>query len=294
MKYFITILFLIICQCFFLKAQDLIVTNKNDSIYCKITKTNNEYVYFVFNYEGETRTTLLPHSEIKSMHKNYYFISETFTDEKQRPSNYAKFRINIAGGFSNRTAKISSSIDPSLWEYINDLKKGFHLGFDFDYFVSENIGFGIKYTSFNSSAGPIRVSYIDTTLMQRRSGSLSNDVNIKYLGPVFYTRFYDASKKVIFLFNIAPLYTLYTDHAFVLDENITYSGNTLGLNLGLGLDFLIDEHFALGFGLDYTMALLRKLTIDYPTQKTQVIILNYDELESLSRFDLSVGLKWYF
>ena len=46
------------------QAQDLIVTKEGDSLNCKITKVETDYIYFGINKDGGVLNTLLPMSQI--------------------------------------------------------------------------------------------------------------------------------------------------------------------------------------------------------------------------------------
>jgi len=50
-------------------SQDLIVTNDNDSLNCKITKIKSDFIHFTFMYNDEVRNTLLSVSSIKRYQK---------------------------------------------------------------------------------------------------------------------------------------------------------------------------------------------------------------------------------
>lgn len=51
-------------------AQDLIVTDKNDSLNCNIFSIDKDFIYFSHIYEEETRTTLIPKSKVSFYQKN--------------------------------------------------------------------------------------------------------------------------------------------------------------------------------------------------------------------------------
>jgi hypothetical protein len=52
------------------RSQDLIVTEKGDSLNCKITQIKSKYIYFTFKYENEIRNTLLPLGQLNITKKN--------------------------------------------------------------------------------------------------------------------------------------------------------------------------------------------------------------------------------
>ena len=65
----ISALTLIFCQ---LHSQDLIVTNKGDSLNCKITTRMSGYIYYKFNQDGKTFNTKLPKTDVRTYKYDYY------------------------------------------------------------------------------------------------------------------------------------------------------------------------------------------------------------------------------
>jgi len=90
------------------RGQDLIVTTEGDSINCKITKAEPDYIYFTFKHKGEMRNTLLSVAQVKTYTYNYYSNSEVPSESSVTNFPYPRFRAAINGGWSYRTAKITS------------------------------------------------------------------------------------------------------------------------------------------------------------------------------------------
>lgn len=273
------------------KAQDLIVTAKGDSLNCKITKLKNDFIHFTFKYENEIRNTLLPVGQVKFHQKDFYSHVEVPADKiKNLDGNYQKFRIGGYGGWSYLTAKVSDNVPPNFRQYVKDLQSGYHLGADFSYFTSENIGFGIKYSMFKTGNELDNIYAVDTVTGQVRTGKLKDDITIQYFGPTICTRISSSNKKTHFISNFSLGYLSYKNNATVIDNFILTSG-TLGLMWDLGVDFSIDKNLSLGLFFAYKLGTLNQFNYDNGKQN-KTIKLDKDNVESISRIDLSVGLRW--
>lgn len=273
------------------KSQDLIVTGKGDSLNCKITQIKSNYIHFTFKYENEIRNTLLPVGQIKYYKKNFFSKSEVPIDKiKNIDGNYQKSRIGIYGGWSYMIAKVSSKVPSAFQQYVEDLKSGYHLGGDFTYFTSENIGFGIKYSMFRTRNELDNIYVFDTLTGQVRTGKLKDDITIQYFGPTICTRISSANKNAHFIFDFSFGYLSYKNNATVID-NFTLTSGTLGMMWDLGVNFSIDKDLSLGLFFAYKLGTLNQYNYDDGKQ-SKTIKLDKDNLESISRIDLSVGLRW--
>jgi opacity protein-like surface antigen len=273
-------------------AQDLIVTDTGDSLNCKITKISNDYIHFTFRYENEIRNTLLSCEQIKFYKKEFFSVPEVPIGMiKNIYGDYQKIRLGVNGGWSYMTAKVSDAVPADFHQYIKDLKSGYHLGADFSYFSSEYIGFGLKYSLFRTKNEVDNVSATDPVTGQVRTGTLKDDITLHYVGPTLCTRLSSANKKTHFVADYSLGYLSYKNNATVIDD-FTLTSETLGIMLGLGVDFTIDKNMTLGFLFTYTGGALNHFNYN-DGQQTKTIQLDKENLESVSRIDLSVALRWY-
>lgn len=273
------------------RTQDLVVLDKGDSLNCKITKIKGGYIYFTFKYENEIRNTLSPVSKIRIYQRNYFEEAEVPADKiKNIESDHQKFRIGIFGGWSYMIAKVSNDVPPDFRDYIRDLKSGYHFGGDAAYFISDYIGFGVKYSMFKTKNQLNNIYTIDTITHLVRTGMLKDDIRVQFFGPSFYTRFNSANKNTQIITDVSLGYLAYKNNATVID-NFTLTSGTVGLFWELGADFTIERNLSLGLSFSFILGSLDHY--DYDDGKTtKTIKFNEDNLESISRVDLSVGLKW--
>jgi hypothetical protein len=290
-KYFFLIIF---CALFaipiHLQAQDLIVTNEGDSINCKITKVKSDNIYFVFKYKEEIRNTLLPVDQVAFYQKNYYSTSEVPKGKIFGNEIYPHFRVTVNGGWSYRTASLSSSISSDFKDYWKNLKSGFHYELGVSYYFTEIFGVGLKYNEFLSSneMGDVYVEYPDETT---EYGNMSDNIRIKFIGPSFSCRLLNSSKKNCFLIDLAWGYMDYRDKRSILNMSASFKGGTFGTYMSIGYDIGIYKNLALGFQISALTGILTQFTFSDGTS-TQTIKLDKDMYENFARIDLSIGLRF--
>lgn len=272
------------------KAQDLIVTAKGDTINAKITKVKNDFVHFVFDYEGEIRQTLLPVSE--NEYKEGYFDSPKVTEE-QLPeiARFSRFRIGLLGGWSYLTGKIPETYDPAIEQYFRKLKSGSHYGGDFDFFISELIGVGLRYRAFRTIQRLDNVIFFNLEEPGMVTGLLKNDIRVQFIGPTVLAHVASANQKVHFHSGIGVGYVNYQNNA-VLVEDVKFSGESFGLSFEMGVDFKLDKNLAIGIAASSLAATLSAIEQQQEGTHT-TFALSGENRENLSRVDVSLSLKWY-
>lgn len=285
-KPFLFLLFL--ASSTFVYSQDLVVTSEGDSLNCKITKIKENSIYFTFKHKDEIRNTLLPLVQVKYHQHNFYQIAVVPANKIISNEIYPHFRVAINGGFSYRTAKLADDIPSDFENYMKELKYGYHYGLDLSYYFSEQLGIGIKYSIYKSK------NEIDNISVTRPDGStqygkMSDNISINFIGPFISTRLLNANKKNGLLMNLGIGYLGYKDYT-VLVTDYTIKGSTLGLCWDIGYDIGISKNLAIGFQLSYMIGTLTQYDISDETT-TKTVKLKNDNRESLSRIDLSIGLR---
>lgn len=270
-------------------SQDLIVTNKGDSINCKITKVKTNNIYFTFKHKDEIRSTLLPIKDVKIHQLDYYQTSEVPKEKAVGYENYQHFRIATNGGYSYETAKVARSVPSDFKDYVEDLKSGYHFEGDLTYYFTEPLGFGIKYYLFKSSNSLDNI-YLEDINGNRRYGKMSDDLTISFIGPTFSTRFLNHDKSNAFLMNFSLGYMGYSNDKVVIDA-YKITGNTTGLSFDIGYDIGVSKNLSLGFQIAFISGTLVEYDWNDGTN-TETIKLKKGEYESLNRIDLSVGLRF--
>lgn len=268
------------------KAQDLIVTAEGDSLNCKITKVQNDYIYFTFQHNDEIRNTLLALNQVKTFQYKYFSSPEIPVNMVNRAANSPKLRLSLNTGWSYRINKLSDDIPSNLKEYSKGLKSGFHYGADITGFVSEQLGFGLRYIGFNSknSINNIHVSGIGQV------GTMSDNITIKFIGPMAVSQIVSHDKKNAFLIGIGIGYMGYRNNS-VVDTPLTIRGSTVGFSWDVGYDIGLSDKLALGFQISYLSGKLSKLDVKSGSY-SQTIELEEGNYEGLARLDFSIGLRF--
>ncbi|MDR1202928.1 MAG: hypothetical protein LBL58_15040 [Tannerellaceae bacterium] len=265
-----------------LYAQDLIVTDKGDSLNCKITKIETDNIYFTFKYKGEIRNTLAPVSDVTYYQTGYYQTAEVPSDKIPIHRNYPRFRFAVNGGWSYRIGPLPPNISSGMSDYLQELKSGFYYDAGLSYYFNEYLGAGLRYSehlSSNSDDGSIGY------------GSMSDRIRINFIGPVFSTRLFNRTKKNCLLLDLGMGYLGYHDKALIASEKLTLKGGTAGFYWNIGYDIGISQNLALGLQLSLISGFLFEYKRSNGTY-TEVIKLDKDTRENLSQIALSVGLRF--
>ncbi|WP_181307350.1 hypothetical protein [Rufibacter sp. XAAS-G3-1] len=289
MKKLLLLLFLTIAG-YQLQAQDLIVTQEGDSLNCKISKIAKDRIYFTFVHKDEVRKTLLLKSLVKQYQYNYYATSAIPEDHKALYTQaYPRFRGGVSGGWSYRTASVAEGLDAAVKDYIQDLKKGYNLSADAAYYFSEQMGAGLRYSSYRASNEIENVSATrpDGTQVY---GKMSDDITIHFIGPYFSSRMLNANKLNALLFNVGLGYLGYQDNAVLIDK-FTIKGSTFGFSADIGYDMKISKNLGLGLQLSLVSGVLKEYEVS-DGRSTQTVTLDEDSYENLARIDLSIGLRF--
>lgn len=267
-------------------AQDLIVTNTNDSINCKITKETKDHIYFSYLNNGELRKTLIGKTDVKQFTKSNPGASGNEMKTSGIQPGYSKFRLAMHGGWSTRLAKISND---DFEQYMKDLKKGYNLGFDASYFISETIGFGLKFSTFGSDNQLDNVTIDHDMDGVLSTGTVSDDIAITFVGPSYSVRVVSNSGNA-FVSSLAIGYLGYLDHSYIINYPFDLKGGAFGVAWDLGYDIKLSEHLSIGAQCSLIRGTLTSITqeSEYSSRK---IDLDEDEYESLSSLNFSVGLR---
>jgi len=271
-----------------LSAQDLIVTQENDSLNCKITSENEEYIYFTYKQDADFRKTMMPKNLVKSY--KYKFFQEVEVPQTYAGANeiYPRARVGFYGGWSNRFARIPDNVPTEIADYLSESKSGFHYGGDIALYFSENSGFGLRYSAYNSDHQiDIFLENEDGTTM---TGILRDDIAIHFIGPFYSARFFNLNKRNCLVMNFGVGYLGYLNDGMLIDP-LLLKGNTLGFSWDFAYDNRIAENLALGLQVSFVLGTLREYEITY-LSRTETIELDKDNYDNISRIDLSLGLRF--
>jgi len=225
------------------KAQDIIITQKGDSIHCKVSQITNNNTYFTINQT----ISHLPSSEVSSI------IFSSFETSKKKSNTKAKNALNemkivLKYGIGKRTAELHPSITNNFTDYYTDLNSGVVKGFNAEIFLNRTYAIGFQYSIFTSYNRMDGVSVFDEVNQEYLYGNLIDDISIEFYGPSIVSRYYFFNNKfqLTSLFSVGK--TEYRNKAVVINRyNMT--GFTIGFATDLNLEYKIAKHISLGCGL---------------------------------------------
>ena len=269
-------------------SQDLIVTLTDDSLNCKITQIESDYIHFNMVYNEEVRNSVLMVASIKSYQENFYSKSNIPSQHKSN-TEYPRLHFILSGGGSYLLDPLPDIDNKELRDYYQSLKIGYNLGFDVNYYFNKTIGLGLKYNYFNSSG-----SSKGTTSGNGFTSEwdISENIMINFAGPTFLARFLSKKSENAFIIGVSVGYMWYKDDA-VFFEPVVISGSTFGLNIDASYHISLSEKFFLGFSASTTLGFLNSISVDDGIETKTYDFDNFSDYENISRADISIklGLK---
>ena len=262
------------------KGQDLLVTNRGDSISCQIIKMENEKIYYLLPQQVPPPKTILM-NDVAAYYYNFYnrsvnnsvLLSDLF---------FPRWRAGFGMGWSQRTAPVADDVPAQLKEYLNDLKSGIAYNVDVTYFFSEKVGMGLKYNQHYSRAEIGSYSQL-----------ISDEIRIHYVGPYLSARIYGKQQKNALILNLALGYTAYKDVGKANSETVTLTGQTAAFSYDIIYDLQIAKNLMLGLQISLTAGALSEFE-KTENGYTETFKLPEGEYEGLGRFDFIVGLRYVY
>ncbi len=270
----------VVGNCF---SQDLIVTNQGDSIDCKITKVSDSYLHFTV-YDGTGIVLMrsrLPLSEISFYHQSEATVEEEVTapeptvmdrfvlDEYEPPT----FRLSATTGFTYQFGGYNGAPD----SYRNQLQTLWNIGGELNYFFSETIGAGAKYTYAFTKAN----EDFDTPngVVELRDEL----VKFNFIGASIIYRNLLLDDQTVHFTLSGGLVNYRTD--LLLDgEQVFEEGDTFGVAFGVNYDYRLTEFLGVGVGLEFLVAQFPELNFNGTVGRADF---------NVSRVDLTAGLRFY-
>ena len=165
------ILFLLVWSCASsMFSQDLLVTQRKDSINCDVGVLDEKGFYpFIFMMDGKRMEGLIHKDSVLLVRKKLF---RSLYSNRLRPW-YPLLEIGIDAGVAHQLGAFRQ--DPDLTSGSGfQARTGYYIGADITYFVSKRIGYGVKY-NYRSLLG--------------------GDLSYNYLGPLVHIRFWSPKRK---------------------------------------------------------------------------------------------------
>ena len=168
-NYLALIFFLVFLSCFSAKGQDFLVTNKLDSLNCKLGKLENDHYTIIFYIDDEKFSGTIHKDSILFFKKNMF---RSLRSNRLMPWYPLKeFGIDVGGIHQAGPFRIDDDLTGK-----SDFaaKTGFYAGADLTFYMTKMTGYGLKY-NYRSLLG--------------------GDVKYQYVGPMLGLRFWDKNRK---------------------------------------------------------------------------------------------------
>lgn len=272
------------------KGQDTIITNKGDTIFCKITRLSEQYIHYLI-VEQSLRSRI-PRDQVQSFTQAVEEIPKKETinavstpigaqePEVEEPSfspldefedlNIWRFALN--GGYTYQFGGYSEH--PS--DYQKQVRSLFNFGGEAHYFTSSTFGFGLKFNRI--STGTSAETLFNVTDVQET-------ISFTYVAFSLINRQASVYDDNLLYYEVSAGLISYLDDGFINGFPYEEKGRTLGVNFEIGYDFLINSSYAVGANLGVNIAHLNNLTVNGTN------IPNADF--GLSRVDLTIGVRMF-
>jgi hypothetical protein len=235
-----------------------------------------------------------------------------------------KWRFNLSGGighlYTNTSLEEKRLIEARINEQkikdlYDDLKGGIQGSADIHYLVNRNFGAGIKYIFFTTD-GELEEAFKMSPLTGYTDLILSFKSRdcMNYAGPSIHARTF-LNNNLVLSFTLSGGYTHYKsllkrheNYFFTFWYNkelrminitsFSATGKTFGMYAGAGSEYFLNKQISIGLDAGWFYSTFSKMTIE--TRNGTIKIseeVNLKELngkkENISRFDFSLGVKFY-
>lgn len=287
-----------ICSFLTITAQDLIITNEQDSIFCNILGIKSKVIYYKLNTQAGSPIKELPMDKVAAIEENYSARQTKNANEATIPVNYQptfySFAINAHVGYARRLAPLPDNISPDLKNYLKPLKQGFQFGVGFMYRFNKEHGLRFNYSSFSTATTPTAIIVADSA-GNTLPGEIHDDVTINTfsLNYVSTKELYKAFKALHISIGVG--YGSYKNNSYFFDTAYLIESNTVVVELGIAADYFLTENLFLTPSVDLDLGSLTELKVtNLSNNRINRIKFEAENAESITRIDFSLGLSYRF
>lgn len=291
--------FILVISCKVSLGQDLIIRIYGDSIRCKVDREEQRFIYFRTIETRRGETEIIARKEVSEVIYGFDVNSENTLGEVTPIKSFKTVQVSVHAGYS----WIISTDDlygDQFESVYSDLRQGIFIDARFDYFLNEELGLGIIYSSSSYDSEPIGVAVGNLPSGNTFSGELRHDRSIRYYGVNLAFRLMQSAANVSLQLGLGLGILKFDERGtFIWDYRLTSSsigGHLSGsFQLGLGQGFYLPVFISLkGFNLsvfDFKPSSEMNPEVALGLQNT------YDDLIggiSMSRFQIGIGLGFSF
>ena len=313
---FILFLFLLHSKSF---SQDRIILNSGDTLKCTIGKVTRKFIYYSQNFNGISANGKVQKSSVwewtfSSTEKEQIqhdlppeMVDNQIAEEPEIAGNQEpvkptdRFRTSVSGGMGHLTGN-TDAVEESLQQigisvedsrnYYKNLKLGYVIRASAYYQISKDYWLGMMYHGFYSSAELTTSMIMDDFNMYY--GRLGERYFVNFAGASFFSSGRYGKNKKLGLnssYSIGPAF--YRDEAEMYNEQILIKSTSFAQDITLGVEYFIRPNISIGFESSLFMSKVRKMEVT-TVNSSQTVELEKEEVENLSRINLSLGLVFYW
>jgi hypothetical protein len=229
------------------QAQDIIVKNDSDTIFCKILDVNDENIQYRIQNENMKTT-----NTVNLKYISYYQINQdnsnqdTTIEIKKKES---AFRITAGGGYAHGIGKVAKTGDLNLNRMSEDMINGYNWEANVEYYFNlkrkDALNFGIA-LNLNNITHKAEGSNVNIPDFGHADHYKETQTTV-YVGPAFAMR-YDEKN---WLFTLSAGYgaVFFSDQMSADYAKIKGTSTTVGSNASIGADYKISPNWGIGLKL---------------------------------------------
>jgi hypothetical protein len=205
--------------------------------------------------------------------------SSPYKVEYQTPQIYKDFRLSIGGGYAFRLGKIKKTGDAKLDDINKQLRHGFTVDADAQYFFRESWGLGVNanFCSSFTSGNNLTIPDFGTV------NSYKESQNVLFLAPSFAGR--SESEKFLLISSVAVGPIFYSDNMTFNGATVNGTTTTVGFNAGMSGEYKLNAKTGIGLKLSYTLGVVNSINVQGRKVK-------YDEPANVSNLMATVFLAF--
>jgi len=229
-------------------------------------------------------------------------IAAFLSNAIQAQEHFSRVRIGISGGTgymyaSTRDAErelIRMGIDKhKVKDFYEKYKWGWQGDADIHIMVGPHIGVGAKYALFSTSAKMKNVSLgnYNGDGLHSFFGDFEDQLYINYIGPSCFGQIFvnrNKTWKATALMSYG--YVNYRSESHILEVPSLMTGHSFGGYSEFGMEYHLNKTLSIGAKMNYFASLFRKFKVEN-NQGTQTIKLSGRDLENVSRYGISLGIR---
>lgn len=203
-----------------------------------------------------------------------------------KPQGFPRLKIYLGPGYNFRTATVLQTNNAIMDSHLDNLTSGPNVSAGFTYHLSSSYGFGLRYAGAWYSNTIDNVAFYDEYNKYMGTGKLSDNIRVDFYALVFSSRhIFQEIPASIYLAASMGMANYHDDAVYLTSMEI--KGSTFGSSLDLGMNYLLDRNWGIGFELSYFSAVISTMYVD-----GQQVLLSNDIAEGLHRIQMMAFVSY--